>query len=138
MKISGEPAGAFLVRVIPLVVVLMAGLRLAHQPLHIAIDRFPTLWYGPGPLGLPRTAVESAMQAEPGKELVIVRYSSKHDCLDEWVYNAADIDRAKVVWAREMGPQRDHELLEYYKDRSAWLVEPDKVPPAVTHYTGKF
>jgi hypothetical protein len=44
------------------------------------------------------------------------------------VYNEADIDRAKVVWARDMGPEKNQELLAYYKDRRVWLVEPDKPP----------
>lgn len=45
--------------------------------------------------------------------------------LDEWVYNAADIDHAKVIWAREMGSASDLELIHYYSDRTVWLVQPD-------------
>jgi hypothetical protein len=44
-----------------------------------------------------------------------------------WVCNAADIDNAKVIFAREMDPVSDREIREYFKDRQAWLVEPD--PP---------
>jgi len=36
-----------------------------------------------------------------------------------------------VVWARDMGPEKNRELLDYYKDRRAWLVEPDEKPPGV-------
>ena len=32
---------------------------------------------------------------------------------EKWVYNRADIDRAEIVWARDMG-SRNRELLEYF------------------------
>jgi hypothetical protein len=51
------------------------------------------------------------------------------------VYNAADIDHSKVVWAREMDPASNRELLRYFKVRKAWLVEPDFNPPRVSPYS---
>jgi hypothetical protein len=36
------------------------------------------------------------------KSLVIVRYSDQHNPEHEWVYNQADIAKAKVTWARDM------------------------------------
>jgi hypothetical protein len=69
------------------------------------------------------------------RHLVIVSYGPKHSPLDEWVYNRADIDAAKVVFAREMGPQADRELLEYFKDRRAWLLKADQLPRRLTPYT---
>jgi hypothetical protein len=41
------------------------------------------------------------------------------------VYNAADIDNAQVVWAREMDMVQNRKLLEYFKDRHVWLAEVD-------------
>ena len=46
----------------------------------------------------------------------------------EWVYNNADIDDSKIVWAREMGDPYDKELLAYFKDRRIWLLEADQSP----------
>ena len=38
------------------------------------------------------------------------------------MYNQADIDRSRIVWAREMGPARDQELIDYYPDRQVWKL----------------
>jgi hypothetical protein len=45
----------------------------------------------------------------------------------------ADIDKSKVIWARQMDPASDRELLNY-KGRQAWLVEPDCNPPRVSPF----
>jgi len=36
-----------------------------------------------------------------------------------------DIDGSKVIWAREMDGANNIELIQHYKDRKAWLVQPD-------------
>lgn len=72
-----------------------------------------------------RAAVEDQLTKTPGSHLVIVRYGPHHIALDEWVYNRADIDRAKVVWAREMDPEHMRKLLDYFRSRNVWLIEPD-------------
>jgi hypothetical protein len=65
---------------------------------------------------------------------VIVRYGAHHDfILDEWVFNNADIDGSKAIWARDIGAQ-NAELLEYFSRRKAWLLEPDYNPPRLSLY----
>ena len=55
--------------------------------------------------------------------LVIVRYPSPDsDTLEELVYNGADIDCQPVVFAHDLGAAKNRELLEYYRDRTAWLL----------------
>jgi hypothetical protein len=53
---------------------------------------------------------------------------------EEWVYNHADIDGSAVIWARDMGDARNRELLDYYRDRKVWLLEPDRPAPALDPY----
>lgn len=75
-----------------------------------------------------------ALQALPGKQLVIVRYSPAHHP-EEWVYNRADIDGAKVVWARYAPQTQDADLLQYFRDRTVWLLEPDGRQVKITLYS---
>ena len=72
-----------------------------------------------------RSRLLARLTLQEGKQLVIVRYGREHDCSEEWVYNEADIDRAKVVWARDMGVEQNRELLNYFNDRTAWLLQPE-------------
>jgi hypothetical protein len=82
----------------------------------------------------PRAAVYQQLAQAPGKQLVIVRYWPQHIFQNEWVYNEADIDRARIVWARDLGSTEDQKLLHYYPDRTAWLLEPDATPPKLSPY----
>ena len=83
---------------------------------------------------LDRARIAAQLQATPQKHLVIVHYAPNHDVLHEWVFNAAEIDAAKVVWAREI-PGRDLKpLLDYYRDRRIWLLDADTNPPQLKPY----
>lgn len=81
-----------------------------------------------------RIFVNHQLASLPGKLLVFVRYSPRHIFQDEWVYNEADIDRARIIWARDLGPRQNDELRAYYPDRAALLLEPDVGPPRLTPY----
>lgn len=81
-----------------------------------------------------RVAINRQLAAMPGKLLVFVRYWPQHIFQNEWVYNEADIDRARVVWARDLGDAEDEKLRRYYPDRTVLLLEPDARPPRLTAY----
>ncbi len=59
---------------------------------------------------------------------MIVCYARTHVPAWEWVFNGADIDHAKIVWARDMGAEQNLELVRYFSQRKAWMVEPDQDP----------
>jgi hypothetical protein len=73
-----------------------------------------------------RAAIQQKLSHTPGKHLILVRYGEDHNIHDEWVYNGAEIDSAKVLWARELDAEQNAKLLAFFKDRHVWLVEPDK------------
>ena len=72
-----------------------------------------------------RAAIEQQLAESPQRHVILVRYGAGHSPHQEWVYNSADIDGEQVVWARSMDVRRDAELLRYYSDRQAWLLEPE-------------
>jgi hypothetical protein len=138
-KPEGKPSGLAMVRFAVTVCVLMAGVRLFAQPLHFAPPEWPPsywnfTWYGPEHFGVEREQIETRLEQLQGPQLVIVRYSPDHNPLDEWVYNRANIDGSKVVWAREMDAQDNLALIRYYGGRKVWLVEPDAMPARIEAY----
>jgi hypothetical protein len=138
-KPEGKPMGLALVRLTVVVCVLMAGIRVVASPLHFGPNEFPPSdwnesWFGPDHFGTERAQIEARLSQLPGGQLAIVRYSPGHNPGDEWVYNRADIDGSKVVWARDADTADNLELIRYYQNRKVWLVEPDVTPARVSPY----
>jgi hypothetical protein len=88
----GRPTGRFIVRAIPLICaawfVLSLAKKIQVKPAHA--------W------SLQRARILVELKEEQGRHLVIVRYGPRHLEHDEWVYNEAEIDGARVLWARDM------------------------------------
>jgi len=82
-----------------------------------------------------RLVVQNKLEALPGKHLVVVRYGEDHNIHDDWVFNGADIDSQKVVWAREIDEGQDRKLFDYFKYRKVWLVMPDDDNTYLAPYT---
>jgi hypothetical protein len=124
----GKPVGFSLLRAIPLVACTMVLLRVTAVIAHSQIE--PVYPRG----NLERAGILRTLESFPGLQLVLVRYDNDHLPESEWVYNVADIDASKVVWARDMDEQSNQELLQYFKNRRVWLVEPDESPPRLSPY----
>jgi hypothetical protein len=122
-RYRGRPVGIGLSRTVVLFVFVLA-------PFHHAdfLDpSSPDIEY--------RAVFVAKLNVLPGEHLVIVRYSKDHNSNNEWVYNAADIDHAKVVWAREIPGVSSAPLLDHFKDRTVWVVEPDECPIEIKPYS---
>jgi hypothetical protein len=138
-ELRGKPTGRFIVRAIPAICFILVLLVVTARSVHISLPppRWPS-WCTRGLQLLDRARVEAHLEEYGGNHLAIVRYQQRHEPGTEWVYNRADIDNSRVVWARDMGKEKNRELLEYFKDRQVWLVEPDENPPRVSPYGDVF
>jgi len=127
MRIGTRPVGLALSRAMVLSLFLGTGI---HVVRHVCDPLFWTCQGDPS-----RTAITNKLGQTPGKHLIIVRYAEDHNIHDEWVFNGAEIDDAKVLWAREINPEQDAKLLAYFKDRTIWLVTPDEDNTYLEPYT---
>lgn len=147
----GKPTGLFLVRSVPVLTLLMMLVRLGAAPLHLHSKNGFSPWLSlserRSPVG--RSHILDNLMQKPGRQLVLVRYSPTLYDLSlhskgkwppsgvwEWVYNSADINDQKVIWAQDMGTAKNQELIRYYKNRRVWLLYADHQPPKLVPYAG--
>jgi len=131
----GRPTGLFMTRAIPIICIITFVLRAAAGPLHIPLsDSYAPAWHQLGPRSAGRATILAELQRLPEAQLVIVRYKPDRVPFEEWVYNEADIDAAKVVWAREMSPAENQAITKYFANRRVWLLEADEKPPRLSPY----
>jgi hypothetical protein len=83
-----------------------------------------------------RANLLARLEQLPGYHAVLVSYGPQQSIHREWVYNRADLDRAKVIWARDMDPSANCEFINYFKDRNIWRldVERDGVPVKLSSF----
>ncbi len=127
-RVINPRIGPALVRSIPALACAMILLRVSTAALNVPIE---SKW----PRGnLARAEAKGELSQMPGKQLVLVRYGPNHRFDKEWVANDADIDHSKVVWARDMGDDKNLELLRYFRDRTVWRVNGDASPAELEFY----
>jgi hypothetical protein len=135
-----RPVGRALVRGCVVLCVALAAIRICAVPLRIYVGEWPSMqtiemWYSADHYGTARAAIEDSLDRMPGKQLVLVRYTAGHNSMDEWVYNSSNIDKSRVIWAREMDPASNRELILHYHNRRVWLVQPDVTGNKLQPYT---
>jgi hypothetical protein len=122
-RCQGRPAGKLLVRASLLVSVVLLTRFCVYMS-----DIKSVTW------AVHRARILDELTHLEGRHLVLVHYRPDHIQHAEWVYNEADIDNARVVWAREMEPEQNHLLSEYFKDRHQWLLDADAELPTLLRY----
>jgi hypothetical protein len=75
------------------------------------------------PKEIERARLQARISRLPGQHLILVHYGVRDVPSKEWIYNRADIDNSKIVWARDMGSEANQELLCYFAKRHVWYVD---------------
>jgi hypothetical protein len=127
---KNKPAGLIVIRSVFTGAVLLLLIRIAIPVFHLPIGNpgAPLTWCSPwSPFSklYPRAQIEMRLRSMPGRHVVIVHYNPKSKEVPSWVYNSADIDNSKIVWAHDMGAQND-ELTHYFAGRNIWFLDPEK------------
>jgi hypothetical protein len=128
----GHPIGRCLVQIIPMACVAMLALQVAAGRTEDGVDRS---WRWPSAGGVARARILERLERSGEGHLIFVRYGLQHDPGDEWVYNSADIDGSRVVWARELDRFSNARLMSYFSSRQVWLLEPDVSATLVPYRT---
>jgi hypothetical protein len=126
--------GRVLVRAIPVVLACTLGACYALEAGGSTFLHEHYSWCFAKPGNVERARLARQLEGAAGRHLVLVRYGPHHEPYTEWVYNRADIDGAKVVWAREMDADRNRALIEYFAGRQVWLLDPDEPNASVKPY----
>jgi hypothetical protein len=86
------------------------------------------MWVNPSPPGSARARLIEQLKTTPGDHLVLVEYAPGPQQLFEWVYNDADIDASRVVFAHPIDESSVLRLLDYYPKRRVWrlVIEADR------------
>jgi hypothetical protein len=136
-----RPAGLFVTRAIPSICVLLLVFLavvgyLRPSSLRSQAGRGLPTWCWQSVQNRVRAEVLSRLSREPGGQLVIVHYTLESRISNfDWVYNRADLASAKVIWADDMGPAKNQELIRYFKDRRVWLYYADDQPLKLVPHT---
>jgi uncharacterized protein (TIGR03437 family) len=85
-----------------------------------------------------RSWVSEQLQRQGGTHLVLVRYNRDHSLDYPIIYNDANIDRSAIVWAHAIDSVHDQELINYFRNRQAWLFNPDELPFKLIPYAEPF
>ena len=123
-KIGHRRFGMALSRGLMAAVLALCALRVGL----LIADPFGVIEYEGIHVSLQHAVARAEAQKMPGKQLVIVYYRRNYQPMEEWVYNLANVDQQKVIWARNMGAKANEELLRYYSDRQALVVDPMEYP----------
>jgi len=75
---------------------------------------------------LRRNELEQRLASSSTRDLVLVRHASCAQTglqWEQWVYNRAELDLAPVVWAHDLGDERNRQLLQYFQGRQVWYLD---------------
>lgn len=105
-------------RLFPLVALLLLAVQASLAAFDDSTERRGALFDKPPP----RQLLADALLTKEGKHIVFVRMQEPYYLHHGWVFNEADLDKSRILWAWDRGPQENARLRTHYPDRKAVLV----------------
>ena len=135
-KLCRRPRGAQIALALPLLLLAILALRIVLEESHLPFTQAVNYesWCCVHPPDLAKVRIQDQLEKTPGQHLVIVKPKTNPANVLQWIYNDADIDASRIVWARDLGPGHNDGLLQYFHDRRVWLLDPNTDPPQLTPY----
>jgi hypothetical protein len=126
-----------LVFLAPFIMLLILGVRVGLGAMHLPFTQKVNFqsWCCVKPGNPNKARILAILDSSDGKHLALVKSKTDPDNVLQWIYNDADIDASKVVWARDLGAEGNGALLEYFRDRKIWVVDPNVEPATILPYS---
>lgn len=120
----------------PAIMLLILAVRIGLAEFHLPFTQKVNFqsWCCVQPGNPNKARILESLHAMGGLHLAIVKPKTDPENLFQWIYNDADIDASRVVWARDFGPEANQALLKYFAGRRVWLVDPNTEPAAIVPY----
>ncbi len=133
-----SPARARIVPLLAAGMVVVLGLRIGAAKLGLPFTQRLNFqsWCCRVTGDLDKSRITAELERIPGQHLVFVQAKDDQAGLFQWVYNSADIDHQRIVWARDLGPQRNTALAAYFAGRRVWVLNPNVTPAALSPVEG--
>ncbi len=68
-----------------------------------------------------RQALQRKLEADGERHLILVVYENLRS--PDWVYNGADLENSKVIWARSLSNASDQGLIDHFPGRKIWKLQ---------------
>jgi hypothetical protein len=132
----GRPIGLQLMLAAPAIMIVILAVRVGLEKAHLPFTQANNFesWCCVQPGNQNKARILGMLEKAGGRHLVIVKPKDDPNDFLQWIYNAADIDASPIVWARDLSPEEDRRLVEYFRGRSVWLVDPNRKPATITPY----
>jgi hypothetical protein len=137
LKRHGRAIGMQLVLAGPVIMLAILAVRIGLEKAHLPFTQANNFesWCCVQPGNQNKARILAMLQKTGGRHLVIVKPKNNPNDFLQWIYNSADMDASPVVWARDLGPDENRTLVNYFRGRSIWLVDPNTQPARITPYS---
>ena len=124
---NGRPIGLQLVLAAPMIMVAILAVRIGLEKAHLPFTQANNFesWCCVQPGNQNKARILAMLERAGGEHLVIVKPKEQSRRFPAVDLQRGRYRRSPVVWARDLGPEENRALVEYFRGRKVWLVDPN-------------